>query len=96
LVFHPSPRQEIAKGQCIHHGRQHTHAVTHDAIHTGAGQVLTAKQVTASHNDRDFSPGRSQRGYIRANALKHIHREAEPRRSTQSLSTELQQEAFQS
>src|SRR5690606_11153600 len=64
--------QGITHGQGVHHGGQHAHVVTGDAIHAGGGQRRATEQVATADHQADLDTDPHQLTDFQRHTIEHL------------------------
>ncbi len=86
--------QRVAHGQAVHHGGQHAHVVTGDAVHAGCAERGAAEQVATTDHQADLDTDPYQLANFQGHAIQHFRVDPEVFRAHQGLAAKFEQNAF--
>lgn len=84
------PLQRVAHGQGIHHGRQHAHVVTGDAIHAGCTERRATEQVATTNHQADLNANTDQLADFQRHAIQDLGVDPELFRAHQGLAAKFE------
>jgi hypothetical protein len=64
--------KRILQRERINDGREHSHVIGRDPVHTGLGETGAAKNVSATDDHADFDTHRTKLRYLASDALNYL------------------------